>query len=59
MVGLDPVSIQVHEELGPVPHALRVVVERRTVAHEELRVRVRRGVVERQQPLQDAGYVQL
>ena len=59
MVGGDPVAVEVLEQLGAVLHANRVVVERRTVPHQQLYIRVRSDVIKRKQPLQNACYVEL
>lgn len=59
MVRVDPVAVQVLEQVGPIVHADGVVVERRAVPDQQLGVGVRRGVVESQQALQDAGHVEL
>lgn len=55
----DPVTVEVGEQLGPVLHSLRVVVKRRAISHQKFRVRVGRGIIERQQAFEDPGYVQL
>lgn len=59
MVGRDPVAIEILEQIRSVLHADSVIIERRAVSDEKLCVRVRRGIVEVQQALQDFRRVQL